>query len=110
MKVVSALEWVPVDSGLFTSAAYRQNARQLYLRFQDGDIYRYFECPAMVYEEFMASESKSRYFSQHIRSRFRDERVRRGKITGGKQENLPSLAEQLAASVLLAKAGRRSDA
>jgi KTSC domain len=112
MNVVSAVEWMPVESGLFTSAAYRATARQLYLRLQDGNIYRYFDCPVTVYNEFVAAESKGRYFSRYIRNRFRHDLVRRGKTRVRDDENLPSLAEQLSASVLLAKthAVQRRDA
>ena len=105
MGVVSAVEWVPVESGLFSSAAYRASVRQLYLRFQDGKIYRFFECPVAVYSEFVATPSKGRYFSQQIRNRFHYEMVCRG--SSGNRECAspqPSLAEQLRASVLLAKA------
>jgi hypothetical protein len=105
MGVISAVEWVSVESGLFSAAAYRTSARQLYLRFRDGKIYRFFECPVTVYDEFMAAASQGRYFSQQIRNRFRSELVCRG--SSGKRgcENSPSsLAEQLIASVLLAKA------
>jgi len=105
MNVVSAVEWVPVESGLFSSAAYRASARQLYLRFQDGKIYRFFDCPVTVYNEFIAAASQGRYFSQQIRNHFRFELVRRG-ISGnrGCASSQSSLAEQLRASILLAKA------
>ena len=105
MGVVSAVEWIPVESGLFSSAAYRAGIRQLYLRFQDGKIYRFFDCPVTVYTEFVAAASKGRYFSQQIRNHFRYEMVRRGnsgnRHCGSPQ---PCLAEQLKASVVLAKA------
>jgi len=105
MSVVSAVEWVPVESGLFSSAAYRASARQLYLRFRDGKIYRFFECPVAVYKEFIAAESQGRYFSQQIRERFRYELVSRGNSRNrGCANSQSSLAEQLSASVLLAKA------
>jgi len=105
MGVVSAVEWMPVESGLFSSAAYRATVRQLYLRFQDGKIYRFFDCPLAVYNEFVASSSKGRYFSQQIRNRFRYEMVRRGRSGNrGCASPQSSLAEQLEASVLLAKA------
>src|SRR5579863_7273131 len=77
MGVVSAVEWMPVESGLFSSTAYRARERQLYLRFHDGKIYRFFDCPVTVYNEFVAAASKARYFSQQIRSHFRYEMVRR---------------------------------
>src|SRR5215469_10331753 len=101
MSVVSAVEWVPVESGLFSSAAYRASARQLYLRFRDGRIYRFFDCPVTVYNEFIAAASQGRYFSQQIRNRFRFELVRRGN-SGNRDDadSQSSLAEQLRASVL----------
>jgi hypothetical protein len=105
MDVVSAVEWVSVKSGLFSSAAYRASARQLYLRFQDGKIYRFFDCPVMVYNEFIAATSHGRYFSQQIRNRFRFELVRRGSSGNrGGANSQSSLVEQLRASVLLANA------
>ena len=105
MGVISAVEWVPVESGLFSAAAYRASARQLYLRFQDGKIYRFFDCPVTVYDEFMAAASRGRYFSKQIRNRFRSELVRRGSSGNrGCASSQLSLAEQLRVSVLLAKA------
>jgi hypothetical protein len=99
--VVITLEWVPVESGLFTAAAYRQEARQLYLRFRDGDIYRYFVCPVSVYRAFLSAESKGRYFAQQIRNRFRHELVHRHEDSC---DSCRSLEQQLRGSVLLAKA------
>jgi hypothetical protein len=76
MGVLNAVNWKAVESSLFTAAAYRPEVRQLYLRFRDGNIYRYFDCTAEVYESFLAAESKGRCFSSHIRNRFRYEQVR----------------------------------
>jgi KTSC domain len=105
LGVVSAVEWMPVESGLFSSAAYRASVRQLYLRFHDGKIYRFFDCPVTVYNEFVAAASKGRYFSQQIRNHFRYEMVRRGSFGNRQSASLqPCLAEQLRASVVLAKA------
>jgi hypothetical protein len=105
MGVVSAVEWMPVDSGLFSSAAYRAGVQQFYLRFHDGKIYRFFDCPVTVYNEFVAAASKARYFSQQIRNHFRYEMVRRGS-SGNRHRASPQpcLAEQLRASIVLAKA------
>lgn len=77
MAVVKALEWVSVDSSVVKAVGYRVKAQQLYMQFHSGDIYRYFEFPLQRYEEFLSADSKGRYFSQHIRSRFRYERLRR---------------------------------
>jgi hypothetical protein len=75
------------------------------LRFQNGKIYRFFDCPVMVYNEFIAATSQGRYFSQQIRNRFRFELVRRGSSANRGSANSQSpLVEQLRASILLAKA------
>ena len=100
MAAVSAVEWVSVDSGLFTAALYREGSRQLYLRFRDGDIYRYFDCPVSVHREFLAAESKGRYFVEHIRNRFRCELIHRKHLGGNAGANLE---EQLNSSVQLAR-------
>ena len=104
--MVSVVEWVPVESGLFSSVAYRASARQLYLRFQDGKIYRFFDLSGDgSYDEFMAAASQGGYFSKQIRNRFRSELVRRGNSGNrGCAISESSLAEQLRVSVLLAKA------
>src|SRR5262245_5457227 len=101
MQVVNVLDWVAVESTVFTAAAYRADARQLYLRFGDVDIYRSFDCPVSVYTDFLAAESKGRYFSARIRNRFRDELVHHHNASDNVQ---PCLAEQLSRSVLLAEA------
>src|SRR5512144_3277125 len=104
MGVISAVEWVPVESGLFSSAAYRASVRQLYLRFHDGKIYRFFDCPVRVYAELLAAASLGRYFSQQIRNRFRFELVCRSTSSNrGGAHSQSSLADQLRASILLAK-------
>jgi len=105
MSVVSTVEWMPVESGLFSAVAYRAEVRQLYLRFHDGKIYRFFDCPVTVYNEFVEATSKARHFSQRIRNHFRYEMLRRGSSGNRRCANpQPSLAEQLEASVVLAKA------
>jgi hypothetical protein len=107
MGVVNTVEWVPLESNVFTSAAYGADARQLYLRFHEGNIYRYFECPRSVYKGLLAAESKGRYFAQHIRNGFRCERVHREDQEGSKPARDSRdlcITEQLRNSILLAKA------
>jgi KTSC domain len=101
MAVVSAMKWVSVHSRVFSGAAYRAGARQLYLRFRNGRIYRYFDCSVSVYREFLAAESKGRYFAKHIRHQFRDELVHRKDLCSNACENLE---QQLSSSVLLVRA------
>jgi len=71
------LDWQPLESKLLAAAAYEASRRCLYLRFQSGDIYRYFTFPADQYQEFLDAESRGRYFLSHIRNHFPYERLPR---------------------------------
>lgn len=71
-----SVDWEFVDSSAFISAAYDEANHQLYLRFQSGEIYRYFEFPLHRYQEFLAAESKGGYFAEAIRDQFRYEHIR----------------------------------
>jgi hypothetical protein len=78
----SSVNWTSVVSRAFTSTAYDEGERQLYLRFHSGKVYRYFEFPPDRYDEFLTAESKGRYFGCHIRGKFRDEEVRETRLHG----------------------------
>lgn len=107
MSVVNAVEWVPLESSVFTAVAYRAGAEQLYLRFHEGNVYCYFACPRSVYKALLAAESKGRYFAQHIRNGFHCERVHRENHAGSRPVRDSRdwcMAERLRKSILLAKA------
>jgi hypothetical protein len=106
MSAGNAVEWVPLESSVFTAVAYRAGLQQLYLQFQEGNIYRYFACPRSVYNELLAAESKGRYFVQHIRNGFGCEQVRRENPAGSRpaRDSRLCTTEQLRKSILLAKA------
>jgi len=69
------MEWQPIESKLFVSAAYNAETHILYLRFRSGDVYRYFEFPEDQFKDFIKAESCGRYFLDQIRDQFRYERL-----------------------------------
>jgi len=70
------MNWQPLESKMFTAAAYDADEQILYLRFRStGDVYRYFELPPDQYQQFLAAESRGRYFLANIRDHFRYERM-----------------------------------
>ena len=77
------VNWVSVDSSVFTSAAYHCDKRQLFLRFHSGKIYRYSEFPPGGYDELLAAESKGEYFAGNIRGKFFYEEVRHAHGSAG---------------------------
>ena len=74
---LESLEWEPLESKLLAAVAYQAPRRLLYLRFQSGEVYRYFTFPAEQYQEFLDAESRGRYFLSHIRNQFPYERLPR---------------------------------
>lgn len=69
------MEWQPLESKMFLSAAYDAESQILYLRFRSRDVYRYFEFPDDQYQSFLNADSHGRYFLNHIRYHFRYERL-----------------------------------
>jgi len=72
-----SLEWKALDSHLLAAAAYSESRRILYLRFQSGELYRYFTFPAERYQAFLNADSQGRYFLGHIRDCFTYQRLPR---------------------------------
>jgi hypothetical protein len=70
------MNWTPLESSVLTAVAYSHDDHSLYLEFRSGAIYCYFDFPLYQYDEFLAAESKGRYFSADIRDRYRCQRVR----------------------------------
>ena len=69
------MSWQAIESKTFTAAAYEAQRRMLYLRFTSGEVYCYFEFSEEQYREFLAAESRGRYFLRHTRDRFRFKRL-----------------------------------
>jgi hypothetical protein len=74
------MEWQPLESRMFLSAAYDAESHILHLRFRSGDVYRYFDFPEDQYRDFLKAESHGRYFLSHIRDRFRYQRLAKLRI------------------------------
>jgi hypothetical protein len=71
------MTWTAVESSALQAAGYAEGQALLYLLFRSGEVYRYFDVPQWQYQEFLAADSKGRYFGRNIRGRFRYERMRR---------------------------------
>ena len=69
------MSWSALESKMLSAAAYDHSKQILYLRFNTGDVYRYFEFPAADYQVFLRAESKGRFFRSHVRDHFRYERM-----------------------------------
>lgn len=82
-RIAFAMRWLSLDSSALKAAAYVADERALYLKFQSGEVYRYFDVPPKLYEDFLAADSKGTFFGQSIREQFRYERLPRTRRAGG---------------------------
>lgn len=46
------------------------HTRVLEIEFESGRVYQYFDVPQDIYDNMLQSDSKGRYFNQHIRGKF----------------------------------------
>jgi len=83
LEMHNQIDWVPVDSTVLQAVAYLAQRRLLYLKFQSGEIYRYFDFPPQQYRDFLAAESKGTYFGKHIRNSSQYEQLPRSRHAGG---------------------------
>lgn len=65
-----------VSSTAILTIDYDPPSRTLFVRFVDGDLYAYFDVPEREYEAFVTTESKGRFFADHVRERYAFHHVR----------------------------------
>ena len=65
---------LPLSSSLLESLTYALDAT-LELRFHSGAVYRYFLVPPAIVCGLLAAPSKGAFFNQHLRTRFRYQRL-----------------------------------
>jgi hypothetical protein len=63
-----------VDSSVLRSVGYDQQGT-LEVEFHNGRVYHYFVVPNTIYQELMSAPSLGRYFNDHIRNRYPDQRL-----------------------------------
>jgi hypothetical protein len=58
-----------VNSSALKAIDYRPVEHQLVLKFSSGEVYQYDQATEELYREFLAAESKGRFFQSRIRGR-----------------------------------------
>jgi len=69
------MERTAVESSQIVSIGFVPELETLEIEFKGGKVYRYFEVPGIQHTELMAAESKGKYFGQHIRGKFKFEKL-----------------------------------
>lgn len=66
----------PVSSSNLSAVGYDGGCRQLFVQFNNGTVYRYFNVPFGVYEGLMSAGSHGRYLNYFIRRFYPYQQVR----------------------------------
>ncbi|MGA9285772.1 MAG: KTSC domain-containing protein [Solirubrobacteraceae bacterium] len=62
------LEWIDMNSSNVESAAYEPDAEMIYVRFKEGGVYAYDQCPPHMWEEFTApGQSPGKYVNEILK-------------------------------------------
>lgn len=67
------IDWVKITSSAISDLSYQD--KTLYVRFNSGAVYLYFNVQQAVYKDFLQAESKGRYFMSTIRGRYRYQKM-----------------------------------
>lgn len=75
--IVSRIKREPVQSTAIASVGYSRRLHALEIEFKNGAIYRYLEVDRSTYHGLMSAPSKTRFYHEKIRSKYRSLHVRR---------------------------------
>ena len=75
--ITSRIKREPVQSTALASVGYSRRLRALEIEFKNGAIYRYLEVDRSTYQGLMSAPSKTRFYHEKIRSKYRSLHVRR---------------------------------
>lgn len=64
------MDRILVNSSNLVSVGYDAAAQTLEVEFQSGNIYKYFDVPATIYQSLMTADSKGEYFHDNILKEF----------------------------------------
>ena len=74
--MVSRIPRDGVESSGLARVGYSKRLRALEVEFHHGRIYRYEEVPSVVYSNLLAAPSKTRFYNERIRGKYRCLRVK----------------------------------
>ena len=65
----------PVSSSNISSIGYDQRSATLEVEFTSGDVYRYFDVPEHLHQQFLRAASLGQFLNDNIRYRYRYQKI-----------------------------------
>lgn len=75
MLMLKHMEVVTVTFGKLHGVGYDKSTNTLIIELKKKKIYMYDEVPPNIYTELMAAESKEKFYTENIKSKFNCERI-----------------------------------
>jgi len=75
MAIIKVMIRERVQSSNLKSVGYDAETKTLEVEFHDGDVYQYFNVPAVVHRDLLHAPSIGQYFSFFIKTTYRCRKV-----------------------------------
>ena len=69
------MNMIPVDSTNLSSVGYDDSTSTLYIRFNRGGLYAYYDVPRNIFTGLLNAYSKGEYHKEHIKNIYRYSRI-----------------------------------
>jgi KTSC domain len=81
---------IEVKSNMFKSVGFQaclgSEPGTLYVEFSQGTLYKFFQVPQETYRELCAADSMGQYFNEHIRGKYKSEKIQAESEPADKKE------------------------
>jgi hypothetical protein len=74
--ITSHIQREPIASSAITAVGYSKRLHALEIEFRNGAIYRYLNVPPSVHGALISAPSKTRFYDENIRGKYRSVHVR----------------------------------
>ena len=74
--IVSHIQREPIASSAISAVGYSKRLHALEIEFRNGAIYRYLNVPPSVHGALISAPSKTRFYDENIRGKYRSIHVR----------------------------------
>jgi hypothetical protein len=74
--ITSHIQREPIASSAITAVGYSKHLHALEIEFRNGAIYRYLNVPPSVHGALISAPSKTRFYDENIRGKYRSVHVR----------------------------------
>lgn len=65
------MNWIPVDSSNLNAVSYDSTSSTLFVKFNSGGTYEYYDVPENVYQDLMSASSLGSFLASRIKGNYK---------------------------------------